>query len=95
MLAASGGLVAAQRVFEAQGFTYRETREDPNSYTNIPDGALRTYGTWPTQENGPKFPTRGLIDRAMLSGSYLMEIFAYFSPDGKEVLAVNLSTVWK
>ena len=86
-----GGIEASRPFMEAQGFTMSQDSFSPeNPYVARTDGALRISAGWSIRDNGPKFPTRGLLDRIGASVPYGMSVNVYFTQDGNSVLAVRV-----
>lgn len=91
VLSALGGIEASRPFMEAQGFSMQSSSFSPeNPYVEPRDGALRISASWSVRDNGPKFPTRGVLDRIRASVPYGMSVNVYFSQDGNSVLAVRI-----
>jgi hypothetical protein len=87
LLAASGDISRSREWLQAQGPQVR--RRDPYVQT---DGTLLMSGIWPIREYGPRFPTHGPIRRAYYSLAHNMWVQATWSPDGKTLLGVGVSS---
>ncbi|WP_298922181.1 hypothetical protein [uncultured Roseobacter sp.] len=89
LLSALGGIEASRSFMEAQGFRMPPDNFSPeNPYVH--DDALRITAYWSIRNNGPKFPTRGVMDRLRAAAPYSMVVNVYFSQDGSRVLAVQI-----
>ncbi|MEY8120788.1 hypothetical protein AB9F26_21595 [Falsihalocynthiibacter sp. BN13B15] len=86
-----GGVLQAAEWMEAQGFEFGEINSPTNPYVTS-DGTMRVDGRWSIRENGPRFPTTGLVPRFLNSVGYLMTISATFDAEGKELLYLRLLT---
>lgn len=74
---------------QAQGLAVGQGFSSANPYVER-DGALRVTGTWSIRRHGPKFPTHGMISRALGSIPYGMSANATWSSDGKQLLGVKI-----
>lgn len=91
VLSALDGIEASRPFMEAQGFSMQSSSFSPeNPYVEQRDGALRISASWSVHDNGPKFPTHGVLDRIRASVPYGMSVNVYFSQDGNRVLAVQV-----
>jgi len=85
-----GGVANATSWLEAQGF-----RVGKNFSSNNPneerDGKLRVTGTWSIKQNGPRYPTTGVIRRILSAVPYGMGVNATYSANGKELLYLETS----
>lgn len=94
LLSALGGIEASRPFMEAQGFSMPPRSFSPeNPYVERQDGALRISAHWSIRNNGPKFPTRGVLGRIGASVPYGMSVSVYFSQDGNSVLAVRIGYI--
>lgn len=54
------------------------------------DGTLRVAASWSVRENGPRFPTRGLVRRIFHAVPYGMSVNATYDPTGQELLFITI-----
>ncbi|MEM9900616.1 MAG: hypothetical protein AAF865_04680 [Pseudomonadota bacterium] len=85
-----GPLSEADRWLEAQGLQLGQGFNSRQPYTE-PDGRLRLSANWSIQENGPRYPTSGLFRRVFRATAHSMNVSAWYSPDGRDLLYVRLS----
>ena len=91
LLSAVGGIEASRPFMEAQGFSMAPDGFSPeNPHVERSDDSLRITGYWSIRDNGPKFPTYGVLDRIRAAVPYSMSVNVYFSQDGSRVLAVRI-----
>ena len=90
LISSYGDSSKATEWLEAQGF------HSVNSFSSTTphirrDGTLAIHAVWSIRNNGPKFPTRGLIRRKFASIPYGMSVTTNWSDDGTELLSVGIS----
>lgn len=91
MLSALGGIEESRPFLEAQGFSMSTKSFSPkNPYVESSDDSLRITAYWSIRDNGPKFPTSGVMDRIKASVPYSMNMNVYYGQDGSKVLAVSI-----
>ena len=93
LLASYDDLSAATEWFEAQGFRVPENFSSARPHTDR-TGMLRVSASHLIGTNGPKFPTRGVVRRAFRYLAYSMNVNAFWSADGKRLLAVDVSYIY-
>ncbi|MEM6577387.1 MAG: hypothetical protein AAF678_02765 [Pseudomonadota bacterium] len=91
LLHALGDISHATRWLEAQGFTVGESFSSASPYVGR-DGTLRVDGGWSIRKRGPRFPTSGIIRRIFKAVPYGMGVRATYSPDGQELLYLNIDS---
>lgn len=92
LLSALGGIEEFTGFMEAQGFRISLDSFSPeNPFVESRDSALRATASWSVRENGPKYPTRGLLRRVIASIPYGMSTNVWYSPDGSKVLGVRIT----
>lgn len=84
-----GGVTEATSWLEYQGLRVGEHYSSASPYEGR-DGTLRVDGSWSIRNNGPRFPTSGLLRRIAKSAAYGMGVYATFSADGEELLYVDI-----
>lgn len=75
--------------FESQGLHVSDGWSSARPFKDS-DGTLRVTGSWSIRENGPMYPTKGIIRRLFRSIPYGMGINASWSGDGKTLLHVTI-----
>ncbi|MEP3637208.1 MAG: hypothetical protein ABJN14_08120 [Paracoccaceae bacterium] len=84
-----GAVTEAASWLEAQGFRVGERFSSISPYIGR-DGTLRVDGSWSVRKNGPRFPTTGMIKRVFNAVPYGMGVRATYSPDGQELLYLDI-----
>lgn len=84
-----GGVTEAISWLEYQGLRVGEHFSSASPYEGR-DGTLRVDGSWSIRNNGPRFPTSGMLRRIARSAAYGMGLYATFSADGAELLYVDI-----
>jgi hypothetical protein len=94
LLAVSGDISHATAWLEHQGFWVADRFSSANPYVHR-DGRLRVYGRWSIRENDPKFSQSGVLHILTPFTPYDMNIGSYWSPDGNQLLYVDVSYSYK
>ncbi|MGA9409569.1 MAG: hypothetical protein WBV78_03895 [Roseobacter sp.] len=89
LLHALGDISHATSWLEAQGFGVDDRVSSVSQYVER-DGKLRVDGGWSIRKRGPRFPTSGIIRRIFKAVPYGMGVRATYSPDGQELLYLNI-----
>jgi hypothetical protein len=89
LLAASSGIESFATFAQAQGLQVIGRSHGASDFYVEPDGSLRAIANWSIDENGPKFPTRGLY-WYFVDIHYFMTVEATWSADGKTLLGVEV-----
>lgn len=84
-----GSIAEATTWLTAQGFHVGTSFSSDSPYVSS-DGTLRVDGNWSIRSNGPRFPTSGLLQRIFNAVPYGMNISATYSPDGRELLYLDI-----
>lgn len=88
LLASLGNATEAEKWVGAQGFRNFFTRPETGS------GNLMVQGTWSIHQNGPLFPSKGLLGRLNAAMPHTMSFSARFSPDGGTLLSVRFRSLF-
>ena len=84
-----GPLSEASAWMRANGFrSDGHSSETPYEKRN---GTLRVSGWWSIREDGPRYPTKGVVLRALNALPYSMSLHATYSADGTRLLYVETS----
>lgn len=84
-----GGIADAQIWLESQGFNVEKFSGSGFDH----DGTLRMDGSWSIRENGPRFPTSGLLKRILPAVPHKMNINATFTRNGRELLYIDIGFI--
>lgn len=84
-----GGVADAQLWLEQQGFHVSSMNNSVLPYV-APNGTTRVDAGWSIRENGPRYPTSGVIRRIMWAVPHRMTVNATFNANGSELLYVNI-----
>jgi len=84
-----GGVSEAANWLKAQGFRVGKSFSSDAPFVGS-GGTLRVDGSWSIKNNGPRFPTSGTIRRVFNAVPYGMGVRATYSPDGQELLYLDI-----
>ena len=86
----AGPILESRKVLEAQGFRVSSGGFSPETPFENRDGTVRVAASWSIKKHGPRFPETGLLKRTLSMIPYGMSINAYYTSDGKQMIAVRL-----
>lgn len=90
LLGSFGDISRSDEWLEAQGFRVGRPGFNAEKPYVERDGLKRVAASWSIRENGPRFPTRGLLRRKLYSIPYGMNVNTTWSSDGQTLLYVEL-----